>query len=80
MPGVDVDLSGWIHRRLVHSVDWETLLRNIGAMESHDFDWSEQLKQIKSPTELIFADADSIRPEHTFAFRVTMRQPESNVK
>lgn len=43
------------------------LLRKIGEMESQTFDWSAQLKQIKSPTELIFADADSIRPEHIVA-------------
>ena len=37
-------------------------------MESHDFDWSEQVKKLRSPTMLVFADADSIRPEHIVAF------------
>ena len=54
--------------KLYPEVNWENLLRKIGAMESQTFDWSAQVKQIKSPTELIFADADSIRPEHTVAF------------
>lgn len=54
--------------RLYPEVNWENLLRKIGAMESQEFDWSAQVKQIQSPTELIFADADSIRPEHIAAF------------
>lgn len=49
-------------------VNWESQLRKIGEMESKPFDWSAQVKQIQSPTELIFADADSIRPEHIVAF------------
>ncbi|MEG9438471.1 alpha/beta hydrolase [Edaphobacter sp. HDX4] len=49
-------------------VNWETLLRKIGEMESQSFDWSAQVKQIKSPAELIFADADSICPGHIAAF------------
>jgi hypothetical protein len=39
---------------------WETLLRKIAEMESHDFDCSEQVKQLRSPTVLVFADADSL--------------------
>ena len=54
--------------RLYPEVNWENLLRKIGEMESKPFDWSEQVRQIKSPTELIFADADSIHPEHIVAF------------
>lgn len=54
--------------KLYPEVNWENLLRKIGEMETQPFDWSAQVKQIKSPTELIFADADSIRPEHIVAF------------
>lgn len=53
---------------LYPEVNWENLLRKIGEMESQNFDWAAQVKQIQSPTELIFADADSIRPEHIVAF------------
>lgn len=53
---------------LYPEVNWESLLRKIGDMESQPFDWSAQVKQIKSPTELVFADADSIRPAHIAAF------------
>jgi pimeloyl-ACP methyl ester carboxylesterase len=49
-------------------VNWETLLRKIAEMESHDFDWSEQVRKLRSPTMLVFADADSVRPEHVVAF------------
>ena len=49
-------------------VNWESLLRKIAEMESRDFDWSEAIKQIKSPTMLVFADSDSVRPEHIVAF------------
>jgi pimeloyl-ACP methyl ester carboxylesterase len=54
--------------KLYPEVNWENLLRKIGQMESQNFDWSAQVKQVKSPIELIFADADSIRPEHIVAF------------
>ncbi|GGG79352.1 alpha/beta fold hydrolase [Edaphobacter dinghuensis] len=54
--------------KLYPEVNWESLLRKIGEMESQNFDWSAQVKQIQSPTELIFADADSIRPEHIVVF------------
>ena len=54
--------------KLYPEVDWENLLRKIGEMESRTFDWSAQAREIQSPTELIFADADSIRPEHIVAF------------
>ncbi|MFC5865478.1 alpha/beta fold hydrolase [Acidicapsa dinghuensis] len=54
--------------QLYPDVNWETLLRKIAEMESHDFDWSEQVKKFHFPTMLVFADADSIRLEHIVAF------------
>jgi pimeloyl-ACP methyl ester carboxylesterase len=54
--------------RLYPEVNWETLLRKIAEMESHDFDWSEQVRKIHSPTLLVFADGDSVRSEHIVAF------------
>jgi pimeloyl-ACP methyl ester carboxylesterase len=54
--------------QLYPEVNWETLLRKIAEMESHDFDWSEQVKKIRCPTMLVVADADSIRLEHVVAF------------
>lgn len=54
--------------QLYPEVNWETLLRKIAELETRDFDWSAAVKQIKSPTMLVYADADSIRPEHIVAF------------
>jgi hypothetical protein len=54
--------------QLYPEVNWETLLRKIAELETRDFDWSADVKQIKSPRMLIYADADSIRPEHIVAF------------
>lgn len=49
-------------------VNWENQLRKIGDMATRPFDWSAQVKRIQSPSELIFADADAIRPGHIAAF------------
>jgi pimeloyl-ACP methyl ester carboxylesterase len=49
-------------------VDWETLFAKSGEMASRDYDWSADVAAITAPTMLIFADADSIRPEHMVEF------------
>lgn len=48
--------------------DWATVMRKTGELNSKDYDWSAEIKTIKAPTLLIFADADSIRPEHIAEF------------
>jgi pimeloyl-ACP methyl ester carboxylesterase len=48
--------------------DWVTIFAKIGEMVSQDYDWSEGVAAISSPTMLLFADADSIRPEHMVEF------------
>lgn len=67
-PQIAQNIKGSPLGQLYPDVNWETLLRKISEMESHDFDWSEQVKKIHSPTMLVFADADSVRPEHIVAF------------
>jgi pimeloyl-ACP methyl ester carboxylesterase len=67
-PQIAQNIKGSPLGQLYPEVNWETLLRKIAEMESHDFDWSEQVKKLRSPTMLVFADADSIRPEHIVAF------------
>jgi pimeloyl-ACP methyl ester carboxylesterase len=67
-PQIAQNIKGSPLGQLYPEVNWETLLRKIGEMESQDFNWSEQVKKIQSPTMLIFADADAIRPEHMIAF------------
>lgn len=48
--------------------DWTGLFAKMGDMESQDYDWSDEVAALTAPTMLIFADADSIRPDHMIAF------------
>lgn len=48
-------------------VNWETAFRKTGELESELWDWTDEMDTIKAPVLLIFADADSIRPEHMVA-------------
>ena len=43
-------------------------MRKTGQMNQPDRDWTEGIKTLKAPTLLVFADADSIRPEHMIEF------------
>lgn len=54
--------------QLYPDVDWEAVFRKSGEMGQADHDWTEGIKTIKAPTLLVFADADSIRPEHMIEF------------
>lgn len=54
--------------QLYPDVDWPRLLRKIGTLGIRNYDWSEGVAGIRSPTLLVFADADSIRLEHIVAF------------
>jgi pimeloyl-ACP methyl ester carboxylesterase len=49
-------------------VNWETVFAKIGDMVAQDYDWSADVAAIAAPTMLVFADADSIRPEHMVEF------------
>jgi len=53
---------------LYPGVNWETMMRKSGEMNQPERDWTEGIKAIKAPTLLVFADADSIRPEHMVEF------------
>jgi pimeloyl-ACP methyl ester carboxylesterase len=48
--------------------NWGTLFAKAGEMASRDYDWSANVAAITAPAMLIFADADSIRPEHMVEF------------
>jgi pimeloyl-ACP methyl ester carboxylesterase len=50
------------------NVDWQQLFTKLGTLVSSPYDWSEQVENITAPTMLVFADADSIRPEHIVDF------------
>ena len=45
-------------------VDWTNLFRKVGEMTKQTFDWSADVAKTQARTLLVFADADSIRPEH----------------
>lgn len=54
--------------QLYPGVDWESVMRKSGEMNLPGHDWTEGIKTIKAPILLVFADADSIRPEHMVEF------------
>lgn len=53
---------------LYPDVDWERVFRKSGEMNEPESDWTKGIKAITVPTLLVFADADSIRPEHMVEF------------
>ncbi|MCR6673795.1 alpha/beta fold hydrolase [Devosia ginsengisoli] len=54
--------------QLYPAVNWETMMRKTGEMNQPEHDWTEDIKTITAPILLVFADADSIRPEHMVEF------------
>lgn len=48
--------------------DWETIFAKTGDMATQDYDWSKEVAAITAPTMLVFADADSIHPQHMVDF------------
>jgi pimeloyl-ACP methyl ester carboxylesterase len=53
---------------LYPDVDWEAVFRKSGEMGAPESDWTEAIKTINAPILLVFADADSIRPEQMVEF------------
>ncbi|TDR37765.1 pimeloyl-ACP methyl ester carboxylesterase [Tahibacter aquaticus] len=49
-------------------VDWINLFSKVGDLTKRPFDWSADVATIQARTLLVFADADSIRPEHMVEF------------
>jgi pimeloyl-ACP methyl ester carboxylesterase len=48
--------------------DWPVLLTKIGELLRKDYDWSQNVAAIKSPTLLVFGDADAVRTAHAVQF------------
>jgi pimeloyl-ACP methyl ester carboxylesterase len=44
--------------------DWPVLIDRTADMLKADFDWTEEVAQIEAPTMLVFADSDSVMPDH----------------
>lgn len=48
--------------------DWPVLLTKIGEMLRQDYDWSEDIKNLKMPVLVVAGDADSIRTSEVVRF------------
>jgi pimeloyl-ACP methyl ester carboxylesterase len=48
--------------------DWTTLVTKIADLLHKDYDWSQGVAAIKSPTMIVFGDADAVRPTHIVEF------------
>lgn len=49
-------------------IDWPALFGRIGELQRRDYDWSAEVRAIRAPAMLVFADADAVRPEHIVEF------------
>lgn len=63
-PGVKTSPLG----KAYPDVDWTNLFRKVGDMTKRPFDWSTEVTRLKVRTQLVFADADAVRPEHMIEF------------
>ena len=54
--------------KMYPNVNWEALFGKLGEMLRKDYDWSDGVKAIQSPTMLVFADADAVRLQHIVEF------------
>jgi pimeloyl-ACP methyl ester carboxylesterase len=48
--------------------DWPVLIRKTGDLLREDYDWSAEIGAVRAQTLLVYADADSVRPEHMVEF------------
>jgi pimeloyl-ACP methyl ester carboxylesterase len=48
--------------------DWPVLLTKISKLLKQDYDWSKGVSTIKTPTLLVYGDADAIPPAHAVQF------------
>jgi pimeloyl-ACP methyl ester carboxylesterase len=48
--------------------NWGTLIAKTSDLLKHDYDWTAEVGGLQARTLLVFADADSIRPDHIVEF------------
>jgi len=48
--------------------DWPVLMSKLAEMLRRDYDWSDEVKKMKSPAMLAVGDADSVRTAHAAEF------------
>jgi pimeloyl-ACP methyl ester carboxylesterase len=47
---------------------WPTLVAKVGQLVGQDYDWSEAVSALKTPTMIVVGDADSVRTAHAVEF------------
>ena len=52
--------------------NWGTLIAKTSAALKDDYDWTEEVRGLKPRTLLVFADADSIRPDHISCYALQL--------
>jgi pimeloyl-ACP methyl ester carboxylesterase len=58
-----------LYSRLAPRVeDWSRLIARISDGIKEDYDWSAEVAELEPRTMLVYADADSIRPDHIVEF------------
>jgi pimeloyl-ACP methyl ester carboxylesterase len=48
--------------------DWSVMFTKLGDLLSRDYNWSNEVQEIISPTMLVVGDADSVRTSHAVEF------------
>ncbi|HEX5898432.1 MAG TPA: alpha/beta hydrolase [Solirubrobacteraceae bacterium] len=48
--------------------DWPVLIAKTSELLKCDYDWTFEIAQLSMPVMLVYADADSVRPEHIVEF------------
>jgi pimeloyl-ACP methyl ester carboxylesterase len=48
--------------------DWPVLLTKVGKLLRQEYDWSQDVKALKTPTLLVYADHDAVRLDHIVEF------------
>lgn len=58
-----------VYERLAPRVeDWPILMTKLGEMLRRDYDWSEEVAEMRAPALLAFGDSDSVRTSHAVEF------------
>jgi pimeloyl-ACP methyl ester carboxylesterase len=48
--------------------DWASLVGKTAELVKVDYDWTDEVRGLVAPTMLVYADADSVRPDHIVEF------------
>ena len=48
--------------------DWPVLIAKTSGLLNDDYDWTAETERLETPTMLVYADADSVRPAHIVEF------------